>query len=84
MANLKKGKRSKEKGQMEERKKRRWMGGMGEGEGKEKLSKESWNNSGVMGFAGASQQVASDQLSQGHSMLPGLIYKGNEKEMDLL
>lgn len=37
-----------------------------------------------MGFAGASQQVASDRLSQGHSMLPGLIYKGNEKEMDLL
>lgn len=69
---------------MEERKKRRWMGGMEEGKGREKLSKEWWKNSGVMGFAGASQQVASDRLSQGHSMLPGLIYKGNEKEMDLL
>lgn len=36
------------------------------------------------GSAGASQQVASDGLSQGHSMAPGLIYKGNEKEMDSL
>lgn len=69
---------------MEEPKQRRWMDGLKEGEGRGKLGKEWWKNSGVMGFAGASQQVASDGLSQGHSMLPGLIYKGNGKEMDLL
>lgn len=69
---------------MEETKQRRWMGGLKEGKGRGKLSKEWWKNSRVISFAGASQQVASDRLSQGHSMLPGLIYKGNEKEMDLL
>lgn len=34
--------------------------------------------------AGVAQQVFSEALSSGSSMLPGLIYKGNEKEIDLL
>lgn len=74
------GKEWTEKVQMEEKKLRRWMGGLKE--------RESWVRSdGELqsdGFAGASQQVAADRLSQGHSMLPGPIYKRNEKEIDLL